>query len=187
MRKGYSCSVCKAASDTGRLAFSINVHVLVDLVQQSFHSQSPTGPLGPPEGSDIGTVLYYCTLREALLNAFLRELLLAQKIADALIAKLFDDNKLASQKFGGLFAAIVGVKWEQAVAAVSQANGRDFSLVSNLMKRAAALRNEFLHEGRGWGVNREFATECVDSLGDLLNLFVSLHNEYIHPRLIRSA
>jgi hypothetical protein len=183
LRNGYCCSECGVKSESGRLVFPISIHVLVDLVQQAFHSQSPTGPLDAPQGSDIGTVLFYCTLREALLNTFLRHNLRARQVDESLITKLLDDNKLASQKFGGLFTSVIGATWEDAIAQASRLAGTNFKPVSDLMRKAAELRNEFLHEGRAWSLNREFATECVDSMGNLVNLFVALHNEYTHPVL----
>lgn len=116
-RKGNHCLQCNAESDSASLVFPISIHILVDLIQQSYHSQSPTNPLNSPQGSDVGPVLYFCTLREALLNNFLVNHLRAQKIPQHLVEKLLDDNKLAGQKFGGLFTSVVGVKWSEAVVA----------------------------------------------------------------------
>lgn len=187
LRKGHRCSTCGSESEAGSLVFPISIHVLVDLVQQAFHSQSPTRPLNAPQGADVGAVLYFCTLREALLNTFLVNNLRAREVPEPLISKLLDDNKLASQKFGGLFTSVVGVKWEEAVGQVSLQTGVDYKSVSALMRSAAELRNEFLHSGRAWALTREFATQCVDSMGELVGLFVSLHNEYTHPALRRDA
>lgn len=186
-RSGHRCSACNAESDGGSLVFPVSIHILVDLIQQSFHSHAPTAPLEAPQGSDVGSVLYFCTLREALLNSFLVNHLRAQEIPPPLIAKLLEDNKLAGQKFGGLFTSVVGAKWVEAVSAVSRSAGADFSTVSDLMRRAAEYRNEFLHSGRAWSFTREFAAQCLDSTGELLDLFVALHNEYTQPLLRRDA
>lgn len=183
LKRGHRCDTCGVESEAGSLVFPINIHVLVDLVQQAFHSESPTRPLDSPRGADIGSVLYYCTLREALLNTFLLNNLRARRIPEPLIKKLLYDNKLATQKFGGLFTSVVGAKWDEAVEQVSQLARIDFKPVSQLMKTAAELRNQFLHEGSAWSITRSFSTECVDSLPNLVNLFVWLHNEYTHPIL----
>ncbi|MBI1753148.1 MAG: hypothetical protein HY014_04605 [Acidobacteria bacterium] len=58
--------------------------------------------------------------------------------------------------------------------------------ISRLMKQAATIRNEFLHEGAVWSASQEVAKSCLDGLPSLVSLFVSLHNLYIHP-LVRSA
>lgn len=187
LRKGHLCKHCGRPSEAGSLVFPINIHVLVDLVQQTYHSVSPTSPLDAPQGPDVGTVLFYCTLRESLLNVFLVNNLRARRVEPAIINKLLEDNKLASQKFGGLFYSIVGVKWSDSVAAISSRTGRNFGEVSNLMREAAELRNEFLHEGRAWGINREFAEKCLNSIGNLVDLFVEMHNEYTQPTLENDA
>jgi len=186
LSKGHRCSTCNAEGDGGVAVFSVNIWVLVDLLQQAFHSQSPTGPLDAPQGNSVGTILYFCTLREALLNTFLLGNLRARHVPAPLVEKLMEDNKLASQKFGGLFTSVVGTKWEVAVSTVSASTGSDFQSVSQRMRTAAELRNEFLHEGRAWGMTYEFAKECVDSVGGLVRLFVALNNEYTHP-ILRNA
>jgi hypothetical protein len=114
------------------------------------------------------------------LNTFLMNNLRARRVPEPLISKLLEDNRLASQKFGGLFSSVIGVKWDDAVQCVSESSGIEFKSVSLLMRAAAEVRNEFLHEGIAWGVTRSFATQCVDSMGQLVNLFVWLHNEYTH-------
>lgn len=185
-RTGSQCFHCKTEGNGASFVFPISIHVLVDLIQQSYHSNSPTSPLNSPQGSDVGPILYFCTLREALLNSLLINHLRALKVPQPLIEKLLSDNKLASQKFGGLFTTVIGVKWDEAVSAASQRSGCDYSKVSDLMRAAAERRNEFLHSGRAWAINREFATLCVDSVAELTGLFVELHNEYTSP-LLRDA
>lgn len=180
MRRGHLCTTCGTPGEGGRLYFPINIHILVDLMQQAYHSLSPTGPLDGPQGRDVGTVLYFCTLREALLNHFLVQMLRAQKVPAALIERLLDDNRLASQKFGNLFASVVGQKWGKAVDEASTRVASNFSPVSQLMRRAAEIRNSFLHEGSAWTVTRELSTECMNSVSHMVELFVAFHNEFIH-------
>jgi len=185
LRKGYCCNVCGSESESGSMAFPISIHVLVDLVRQAYHSTAPVGPISGPQVPDIGTVLFFCTLREALLNAFLINHLRAQRIPKNLIDRLLEDNKLASQKFGDLFTSVIGEKWNDAVFKASEHAGMDFRSTSELMRTAASLRNEFLHEGRAWAASHEFATTCVNSMPEVISLFVALHNGYVHP-LLRS-
>jgi len=186
MRVGSRCSTCNAESESGCLYFPISIHILVDLAQQAYHSTAPVGPLDGPQAQGISTILFFCALREALLNRFLFSHLRAQRVPERLIEKLLDDNKLASQKFGDLFSSVVGSKWDVAVDDASKHTGRNFQAVSELMKQAASIRNEFLHEGTAWSASYEVATECVDAMPSLVALFVSLHNVYIHP-LVRKS
>jgi hypothetical protein len=179
------CPACQRPAGVARLYYPINVHILVDLVQQSYHSYVPVGPISGPQVSTIGTILFFCTLREVLLNHFLLALLRAQQVKAAVIEKLLDDNKLASQKFTSLFSAVVGKSWKKAVVEASSFHGTDYHPVSDLMLSAASIRNEFVHEGTGWTATRDMATNCVNSMAALFGLFVALHNIHVRPRLCK--
>lgn len=187
LKKGYPCKHCNAPSQGGRIAFPLHIQVLVNLVQQAYHSKSSTGDPTAPQGRDVGTVLFYCSLREALLNNFIVTNLRTRSIEEALISRMLDDNKLASHKFGGLFTSVIGTKWKDAISNLSRTRAKDYMAVSELMQEAADLRNEFLHEGDAWRINRNLAKRCVDSLGQLVSMFVELHNEYTHPLFHRRA
>jgi hypothetical protein len=186
IQRGTRCSICNDLSDCGRLAFSVNIHVLVDLVQSAYHSKTVGCDFERPKAQDIGTILLFCSLREALLNNFLVQLLRAQKVPEHIIEKLLGDNKLASQKFGDLFASVVGIKWNKAVTNAEKYLDTSFQSTSDLMRSAASIRNSFLHEGNVWPASRDFATDCVNGMPLLAALFVALHNLYVHP-LIRIA
>lgn len=177
------CPACHRPAGVARLYFPINVSVLVDLVQQSYHSKVSASSEYGPQAPTIGTILFFCTLREALLTHFLLALLRAQQVPDPIIGKLFDDNRLAGQKFTGLFSALVGKKWKAAVIEASAFDGTDFDPMSDLMQEAAKIRNEFMHEGAGWTATREVATNCVNGMAAALSLFVALHNIHVRPHL----
>lgn len=181
LRTGHQCSTCGTKGEGASLAFPISIHILVDLVAQVYHSGSPVGPIDGPQTPTVGTVLFFCALREALLSHFLLAHLREQDVPAPLVTRLMDDNKLAGQKFGPLFHSVVGVSWKAAVAALSEETGIDFGPVSSLMKEAAGIRNSFLHEGQAWLASPALATACVDSLPQLFQLFVALHNQRIHP------
>jgi len=177
-----NCPACQQQAGVARLYYSVNISVLVDLVQQTYHSNAPVNPVHGPQAPNIGTILLFCALREELLNHFLQTLLLAQRVPEPIIKKLFDDNKLANQKFK-LFQAVVGKNWDEAVRVASMTENCDFAEISSLMKESADIRNKFMHEAWGWGATREVATNCVNGLIPLFNLFVALHNIYVCPCL----
>lgn len=179
-RAGHKCSTCGKQGDAARLAFPINIHMLSDMAQQSFHATSPVDITRDDRAHNIATVLHFCTLREALINNFLITHLRAKSIPAEIIERLLDDNKLAHQKFGQLFTSVVGDKWDKAIITASKHDGQDYRSASDLMKRASEIRNRFLHDGNVWGVDRNFAKECVDALGTILCMFVALHNVYTH-------
>jgi hypothetical protein len=177
------CPACHQPAGVARLYYPISVHILVDLVQQSYHSYAPVGPISGPQAPTVGAILFFCTLREVLLNHFFLALLRAERVKAAVIDKLMDDNKLASQKFTGLFSAVVGKSWKEAVIEASSFDGTDYQLVSDLMLSAASIRNEFVHEGTGWTATREVATNCINSMPVMFCLFVALHNIHVRPHL----
>jgi len=186
-RAGHKCSTCGEEGNGARLAFPINMHILVDMAQQSFHATSPLGPISGESSHDIATALHFCTLREALINNFLITNLRARAIPEEIIERLLEDNKLAHQKFGALFSSVINTKWDNAVLTASERDGRDYKTISDLMKQVAEARNRFLHDGNVWGFNREFSEKCIDNLGMMLRLFVALHNIHTHPLTARRS
>ena len=178
MHAGHACESCGNPGDSGRLYFPITIHILVDLVHQAYHSNAPVGPIDGPQTQAIGTVVFFCALREALLVHFLREHMISQKLPQEIIERLLDDNKLAHQRFGQLFKSVVGVKWHDAIQEVSTSL-HDFSAVSKLMVSASEVRNDFMHSGMAWRATEELATDCVNNLLMLTRLFTTLHNKYI--------
>src|ERR1019366_5024921 len=139
MIKDNICPVCHKPAGVARLYYPFNVHILVDLVQESYHSEAPLNPISGPHASNVGTILFFSSLREVLLNHFLLALLQAQRVPAPVIEKLLDDNRLAGQKFTGLFSAVVGKSWKKAVIEASAFNGMDFQPISYLMLTAASI------------------------------------------------
>lgn len=177
IREGHVCQSCEQSSDGGRLYFPITIHILVDLIHQAFHSNALVGPIDGPQTRSIGTIVFFCALREALLTHFLTRLMATQGLSQDIIHRLLSDNKLAHQRFGQLFKSVVGVKWDDAIKEIS-VDGRDYSTVSTLMVRASEVRNDFMHHGSAWEATEELAKECVDDLQLLVRLFTALHNQY---------
>lgn len=176
---GRPCSACNRSGGVALLYFPINIRVLVDLVQEAFHSYSSTEAKSGPDASSVGVLLFFSTLRETLLDHFLLSMLRKKQVDQSLIERLFHDNKQANQKFNNLFPAVTGDKWEEAVKAASTREGIDYQPVSNLMKTASKIRNGFLHEGRGCRATRDMARLCLNSLPYMTSLFVALNNIYI--------
>ncbi|MFN7677853.1 MAG: hypothetical protein ACK5QW_04560 [Cyanobacteriota bacterium] len=183
MRVGHRCPTCSAEERRRRLAFHANISLLVDLMQEVFHSEAPAlfHDRSSPQGSDINTVLIFCSLREALLTNFLVENLLAKRVDHELIKRLLADNKSTSQRMEKLFPSVVGAKWEAAVTQLSQTNSVNYEDVSSFIREAASVRNRFIHEGIPWGMTRDLSKRCINSMGKMVSLFVALHNEYTHP------
>ena len=132
-------------------------------------------------GRNVGTLLILSSLREALLTDFLRQNLVVKRCDPMLIKRLFDDKRLAGQKFNKLFPSAVGLKWESAVKILSNKHSMDYFGVSFLMEEVAKARNSFLHEGSPWQIAQDLPERCINSLFEWMLLFVHLHNEYTQP------
>lgn len=177
IRADHACQSCGCTSESARLYFPVSIHILVDLVHQAYHSEAPVGPIDGPQTRSIGTIVFFCALREALLFMFLRQHMRAQQLPDRIIDRLLDDNKLARQRFGQLFNSVVGKEWRVAVQEISTER-RSFKAVSELMVSASEARNEFMHTGMAWQATDALATDCVNCLPMLTQLFIELHNRY---------
>ncbi|MGF2685814.1 hypothetical protein ACQUWM_04880 [Marinobacter sp. DUT-3] len=184
MRKGFECPACGYKSSGGRMHFHINIHILIDLIQESYHS--PPGGAGYDqlyEGDgphDISVVIFFCTLREALLENLISRLMSNQHLPDGVQERLLADNKSHIQKQDKLFRALTGDKWKEAVQKASAAVVLDYVAIDEFVQHAANIRNEFIHSGRKWAINRELSKACVDHVWGLINVYVSLHNLYLH-------
>lgn len=183
IRVDTQCPSCKQPAGHAQLYYHIGIQILIDLTQQAYHSESAATSAHAPQSANVAVVLFFCTLREALLDQLLKYLFLAHNVSDAIAEKLLKDNRLFGQKLFGVLPALIGVAWDKAVEEASSNAGRDFGPVSKFMEEAAGLRNRFIHEGSAWAITREVATDCMNSIFSMLGLFVSLHNVYAKPHL----
>ena len=183
-RVGYPCPTCGKESESGRLYFSINIHIIIDLIQESYHAEpsNANGRLYEGVGShDISVVIYFCTLRETLLDKLITELLIAKEIPEGVCERLLSDNKLHIQKQHKLFCSLTNEKWKDAVAQISQGVQLDYIKIDEFVVEAVKARNNFIHEGSKWSIDRVLSTDCLKNIYGLINLYVGLHNKYVHP------
>lgn len=185
MRAGYCCPTCGKSSDAGRLYFSINIHILVDLLQEAYHSDQQSkkkARLYRGCGShDIAVIIYFCTLRETLLDKFIIELLNAQNIPKGIFKRILADNKFHRQKQDKLFSSLTDVKWKNAISSLNEASEINYIEIDEFVHKIAKIRNCFIHEGSKWSIDRELSTNCINNIWSLINLYVGLHNMFVHP------
>lgn len=170
--------------------FEISIRVLIDLMQEAYHSQPrrSTEEEEPSyEAHNVSVVLFFCTLREVLLNWLIQHLFWALKIPERVQERLLADSSTYRQKQNNLLPSLIGQKWRAAVESTSHDAALDYVELDGFMQKAVEARNKFMHEGRHWGIDREKATGCIDHIWPLLNLYVELHNKYVHPLVYRTA
>ena len=190
MRSGYICPVCDYVSEGGRLYFHINIHILIDLIQESYHSvnsEQVTEKLYEGEGPhDISVIIFFCTLREALLDNLISRLMTAQNLSDGVSERLLSDNKFHVQKQDKLFKSLTGVKWNDAIDMLNKNSNLDYKEIDDFVVSVVRARNNFIHEGCKWSIDRELSTNCMNNLFGLIKIYVELHNSYVHPHYKKS-
>lgn len=190
IRIGYECPTCGIPSEGGRMSFAISVRVLIDLIQEAFHSR-PAGAERIDESGyeahNVSVVLFFCTLREVLLYWLIEHLLWAHKIPAKIQERLLSDSSTHWQRQNTLLPSLVGKKWNVLVEEESQAAQLDYIELNDFIQKAVNARNKFMHEGRHWGIDRQLAEGCIDHIWPLLNLYVALHNRHVHTQVFRPA
>ena len=185
MRKGYKCSICGYVSDSGLLYFNINTHILIDLIQEAYQSsnlETETEKLYEGQGAhDISVIIFFCTLREVLLDNLIKRLMHAQNLSKGVSNRLLSDNKFHIQKQDKLFKALTNVKWDEAILNLTNEKKINYKEIDEFVSSVVKARNDFIHEANKWSINKELATGCMDNLSGLINLYVALHNSYVQP------
>lgn len=184
-RSGYKCPVCGNISKGGKLYFHLNIHILIDLIQESYHSitsKQKTEKLYEGEGPhDISVVIFFCTLREALLDNLIINLMRAQNLSVGVSERLLSDNKFHIQKQDKLFKSLTGVKWNEAIDYLNENGNLDYKEIDKFIVSVVIARNSFIHEGFKWSIDRELSTNCIKNLQGLINIYAEMHNNYVHP------
>jgi len=184
IRYGHKCGTCETPGEGGLMYFEVSILVLIDLMQEAFHT-----PGGYRQGRDrsireahnVSVVLFFCSLREILLNWLIEHLCWAQKIPRPVYERLFADSNTYALRQNNLLPSLTGKKWKVLAAQESRSSKLDYIELDEFMRKTVDARNKFMHEGKRWGIDRTLAEGCIDHIWPLLNFYVALHNRYVHP------
>jgi len=128
-------------------------------------------------------LVVFCSLGEVLLERFLRYLMIALKIPPKVLDRLLEDNQIQNKRVEKLFPSLTGEKWKVAVKFVSSGSDIDFEKVWVFYLKTKKARNMFLHKGNRFVLTSSMPEEILQNMAPLLDLFVRLHNRYIHERI----
>lgn len=182
---GVPCGTCGKPSKGGSTYFHTGILMLIDLVQEaylaipSFSPEDETADRRAILAHTAAVIVFFCTLKETLLYNFLWELAAAQDIPTPIIERLFTDNSMFSQRIYKLFPSLAGEPWDEAMSKLTAKYSIDFVALSALFKSVTDIRNDFVHKGFTFKIEPEIATSCLQNVFPAMNLFVSLHNEYV--------
>jgi len=179
---GYPCPMCKQPSKRGHMYFNVQALILIDLMQESFHSK-PWKAMRDKEIEPhyVSVVTFFCTLKEILLYRFINRLLSAQKLPERVCERLLEDNNSHLHRMNKLFPSLTGKGWRTAIKELDKKSKIRYGDLSDFLKEVTDARNQFLHEGDIFGIDKAMVENCIRNIEPLLNLFVELHNQYIYP------
>jgi hypothetical protein len=164
--------------------FHANILILIDLMEESYSSRSESDSNELLSPNNVAVLLFFCTLKEALFENFLRQLFNALRFSRPVQKKLLDDNRLFHEKIDSLLPALIEEKWTTALDSVGRFAGKDFRGLNALLASTARTRNAFLHDASPWSITATLADSCVDALSSMIELFVALHNYYVHRKVV---
>ncbi len=180
------CRICGAASEGGRMYFDMPVRIVGSLLDEAYqllnHDSNDKKTL---RLHSVSTVLYFNTLKETMMNRLIDRAFIANDIPNSFAQKMLADNKLYSQKQNSLLPAMLDKTWREIIAEVSETFREDFTKLDDLLKRVAKARNTFLHEGDHFDISEQLAKESYCGSKILANFYVSVHNHYIHPAVMK--
>jgi len=187
---GSPCPVCGVPSPGGLTFFDLSVLMMVELLQDAYVAipEVPDEELDPLTSRksvhSASVVIVFCTLKELLLERLLSALMDAQHIPDRVRSRLFADNNSHSQRLTKLFPALACQTWDEAVAAIDTVGSSSFNSISAFMKRITDIRNEFIHEGSSFAINKTLAVDSLKAFVPMMNLHIHLHNKLVHPSYV---
>ena len=183
---GHPCSNCGKPSPDGMWYFPVQIHSLINLMQEQYHLQPPTNTqkryiLEAEEvpTHQIAVIILFCTLWEVLIDHFLVNLMSALKLPESVAERLLADHKYRDGRIGKLFPSLTGDKWADIMAELTSQSELDFIETEKFYLRVRDARNEFLHKGNSWAIAAQMPEQCLRNLWPSLSLFVSLHNHYV--------
>jgi hypothetical protein len=179
MRAGHICQKCGHESNGAMLYFHVNIMVLIDLLEESYLSR-PKNLSEEVAPANVAILLFFCTLKEALFEHFLRQLFASLSLKKSVQKKLLSDNRLFHEKLRSLLPALIEDDWSAALVNASRLCGQDFLSLDSVLTSSARTRNKFLHDASPWDISVKLADTCIDSIAAMLVLFVALHNHYVY-------
>ena len=81
-----------------------------------------------------------------------------------------------------MFRTLTDHKWRDALRILSDKGQHDYLDLNKKLEGFAQARNQFTHEGWSWNLRIKLAEECVMCVKPLIQLYVDLHNAFIHIR-----
>ncbi len=180
IHNGTPCPACNIQSTVGRSYFRMSVHNMIDLMQEYYHTES-SPPFKDSDSHKVAIIIFFCTLAEILMEWFLIHLMNAKKLTVEKQDEMLEENKYLKQRVKKLFPYLTGDKWQDVVKKLSDGVELDYQDTIEFCRSVNEARNVFIHKGNIYTIKPDMPQECLENIWPLINLFVSMHNHYVHP------
>jgi hypothetical protein len=192
IRVGSLCPTCSVPSKGGRMFFDGAVLTIVDLMQEAYCAipKPPEKNLfsySPSERAHAAAVVvFFCTLKELLLERFLNMIMEAQSLPDRVQDRLNSDNRSHSQRLLKLFPSLVGDSWPNVLQSLQSTSTEKLNELDAFLAKISEVRNTFIHEGLDYRIDSAQALKCLQNILPMLALFVLMHNKFVHPHYLKT-
>jgi hypothetical protein len=186
------CSSCQGDIAGARFFFKKPVHVIIDLMQDTYQSTSMTarGPSADIPQLDLGhslaLLLFFCQLFEIVQEHVLRQIMSASRIPEHVANRLLNDNRDPRRRVVKIFPTVTGESWRTAIDALVAKRQIDYVDTIRFLKRAIDLRDTFAVTPDLASIDDDLGKACMLRIHPLLGLYVALHNRYV-PLFMRPS
>ncbi|UCH84919.1 MAG: hypothetical protein JSW50_04315 [Candidatus Latescibacterota bacterium] len=179
------CPGCQRDTAGAGFYFTKPVHVIIDLMQDTYQSTSLTarGPTADIPQLDLGhslaLLLFFCQLFEVVQEHVLRQIMSATGIPQHAADRILADNRDPRRRVGKIFPTVTGESWRRAIEALAADRNVDYIDTLRFLKRSIDLRDAFAVTADLTPVDDELGKACILRIDPLLDLYVSIHNRYV--------
>jgi hypothetical protein len=182
----FLCPQCHLESGGSLAFYDVSVLMMLELLRESYHSADAI----PETREDWGfkreqthhaaVITFFNTIKEILLERFILHHLDANQIPANLQLRMLSDNDSHSRRLNRLLPSLIGHKWNIIVSQIDTPE-ETYGKLDKFLEESSRARNELLHEGAIQKIDRNLSTRCMEHIPTLLELYVVLHNKYVHP------
>ncbi|MDD8018448.1 MAG: hypothetical protein PHP42_08745 [Bacteroidota bacterium] len=149
---GHPCIKCKEPSEGSCSFFGANALSMIELIQESYQklmnieTDKTNYPSGNERTQSASVVLFFCTVKEILLEGFISDRMHYLKLPNSIQRRLGIDYNTHNDRLKKLFPALVGLKWDDALKELTQQQKNNYFGTSNFLKEITrtGLKNEIM-------------------------------------------
>jgi len=184
---GHACPVCGVATCGNRMFFRLGATIIIQLIETSYFrwpeqsSHDEVSRRRREELRNSATLIFFCTLKELLLETFTEDIMEALHLNQEERTCLREEYSTHSKRLHGLLPTLIKTSWQDALSSLPIERREQYCTLDRFLKDATKRRNDLLHDANWLASDDEIATSCVRAIPQILELYVDLHNQFVHP------